>query len=368
VPRSERPGGRNRRVPAGRRPPVTVEGSHEFGNSLLRDSSVIGPPRTAAAAQLPRAVATPERPAPHLRNLTPPKVGAPKAAITAYQEQVALRAPYALHAVGGRNDDGSWDFGCRAMSLLGALRCDLKPDSMAKLPTPRRPTTDPTVFTPRRLPKVCGQQKSRVQMDELPFWQPLPHGSVAWYDSFNRRNRIEGIFGNVKNDASQNVTRGRFRVMGMARVSLMTLFIVMAANLRLAQTFRARQEKVAADAAREVAGHVRQRRQPRMHTRLRAEMGAASPRTRNSPPSATPAPPDHPVRSRPLPASHHLTALPQHHLATWPARKRAPGRAACPRSTPKRCDRRHRRPLRRLDLRERPRRTHYWVRRGLSGR
>ena len=210
----------------------------------------------------------------HLRNLTPPKVGAPKSAITAYQEQVALRAPYALHAVGGRHDDGSWDFGCRAMSALGALRCDLKPASMAKLPTPRRPTTDPTVFTPRRLPKICGQQKSRVQMNELPFWQPLPYGSVAWYDSFNRRNRIEGIFGNVKNDASQNVTRGRFRVMGTARVSLMTLFIVMAANLRLAQTFRARQEKVAADAAREAAGHVRQRRQPRMHTRLRTEMGA----------------------------------------------------------------------------------------------
>jgi hypothetical protein len=52
--------------------------------------------------------------------------------------------------------------------------------------------------------------------------------------------------------------------MGLARVSLMTLFIVMAANLRLAQRFRARQ----------AAGHVRQRRQPRLHTRLRAEMGA----------------------------------------------------------------------------------------------
>jgi hypothetical protein len=70
-------------------------------------------------------------------------------------------------------------------------------------------------------------------MTELPFWQPLPYGSAAWYDSFNRRNRIEGIFGNVKNDAAQNVTRGRFRVMGLAKVSLMTLFITMAANLRL---------------------------------------------------------------------------------------------------------------------------------------
>ncbi|MGY1884841.1 hypothetical protein ACI799_06010 [Blastococcus sp. SYSU DS0753] len=210
----------------------------------------------------------------HLRDLTPPKIGSPRSAITAYQEQVALRAPYALHAVGGRRDDGSWDFGCRAMSLLGSLRCDLKPQSMLKPPTVRRPTTDPTVFTPRRKPAICGQQKSRVQMTELPFWQPTAHGSAQWWDSFNRRNRIEGIFGNVKNDAAQNVTRGRFRVMGLAKVSLMTLFIVMAANLRLTQTFQARQEKAAAGAAREAAGHVRQRRQPRFHNRLRTEMSA----------------------------------------------------------------------------------------------
>src|SRR3712207_1143672 len=102
-------------------------------------------------------------------------------------------------------------------------------------------------------------------MTELPFWQPLPHGSAAWYDSINGRNRIEGIFGNVKNDAAQNLTRGRFRVMGLARTSLMSLFIVMAANLRLMQTFTARQQKAADTAARAAAGHIpapRQRRQP----------------------------------------------------------------------------------------------------------
>ena len=77
-----------------------------------------------------------------------------------------------------------------------------------------------------------------MRLHELPFWQPLPHGSAAWYDSSNRQNRIEGIFGNVRDDASRNHSRGRVRVMCLA------------------------------------AGHVRQRRQLRMHTRLRAEMGA----------------------------------------------------------------------------------------------
>jgi hypothetical protein len=191
------------------------------------------------------------------------------------------------------------------------------------------------VFTPRRLPKICGQQKSRVQMDELPFWQPLPHRSVAWYDSFNRRNRIERTFGNVKNDAAQNVTRGRFRVMGVARLSLMTLFIVMAANLRLAQTFLARQEKFAADAAREAAGHVRQRRQPRMHNRLRAEMGAriTAQKELAAVGDARAAGPPGPQPTAPGAAPPHRT--PPAHLTPRPARKRPPGRATCPRSAPR---------------------------------
>ncbi|MET0764600.1 MAG: hypothetical protein ABWY29_07015 [Blastococcus sp.] len=84
----------------------------------------------------------------HLRDPTPPKIGSTKAAVTAYQQQVAQRAPYALHAIGGRQDDGSWDFGCKAMHLLGSLRCDLKPNSMRKPATPRRPTTEPDHFHP----------------------------------------------------------------------------------------------------------------------------------------------------------------------------------------------------------------------------
>jgi hypothetical protein len=48
--------------------------------------------------------------------------------------------------------------------------------------------------------------------------------------------------------AAQNLTRGRFRIVGRARISLMTQSI-MAANLRLTQTFRARQEVAAAGGA-----------------------------------------------------------------------------------------------------------------------
>lgn len=211
----------------------------------------------------------------HLRNIAPPPIAASRADIDTYQQLIAQRRLYALHPVGGRNDDGSWDFGCRAMALLGQLRCDLKPDSLA-LPY-SKPTTSPAVFTPAngRLPKVCGQQKSRIHREELPFWQPDLYGSADWYASYNRRNRVEGVFGNVKNDAAQDLTRGNIRVMGLAKTSLLTLVTVMAANLRLLDRWRERQAR----AARGEDQLAKVPRKPRRRTRLlqatRARVAAA---------------------------------------------------------------------------------------------
>jgi hypothetical protein len=152
-----------------------------------------------------------------------------------------------------------------------------------------------------------------VQTTELPFWQPLPHGSAAWYDSFNQRNRIEGIFGSVKNDASQNLTRGRFRVMGLARVSLMTLFIVMAANLRLAQTFRARQEQEAAVAARQAPATSGSAASRACTPGCARRWVRASPSSGSSPPRAMPARPGHRAGSRRAPGAAPLPPSPHHH-------------------------------------------------------
>jgi len=102
--------------------------------------------------------------------------------------------------------------------------------------------------------------------------EPLQHGTAEWCDDDNRRNRVEGIFGNLKNDASRNQTRGRFRVMGLAKVSLMALFVVMAANLRLTETFERRQADKAQDATDLAAGKTRRTRTPRHHKRLQAEL------------------------------------------------------------------------------------------------
>ncbi|GEO28283.1 hypothetical protein TAE01_00930 [Terrabacter aerolatus] len=259
----------------------------ELGFTSVHDLTVhqLGPARrgtpkpTSGALVIDGQPYSPRLPA-HLRTLTPPPIGADRATIAAYQASIAQRAIYALHAVGGRNEDGSWDFGCRAMALLGQLRCDLKPRSLT-LPL-TKPTTTPTVFTPPagRTPKVCGQEKSRISRDELPYWQPDLYGSKAWYDSFNRRNRIEGIFGNLKNDATQNITRGNFRVMGLAKTAFMTMVAVMAVNLRLLDAWQLRRDAQArAGAGDELTRPAPRARRPRRRTLLieatRARVAAA---------------------------------------------------------------------------------------------
>jgi hypothetical protein len=84
------------------------------------------------------------------------------------------------------------------------------------------------------------------------------------------RHRQGVRVGNSKNDAAQNITRGRIRVMGLAKVSIMCLLSVGATNLRLTDTHTQRHERLAA------AGPAVpiQRRQPRWRTQLRTEQGA----------------------------------------------------------------------------------------------
>lgn len=223
----------------------------------------------------------------HLRRLPFPKPGWTRQQIQDYIDQAEKRRPWMLTPHGERRADGSWRFGCPAMTLLGKVRCGYKPDSLAAAPTATRPTADPALFHPRKLdPKlhaICLQQTATVPAADLPFWQPTPFGTRDWWNSWNRRNRVEGLFGNIKNDAAQNLTRGRIRVMGLAKTSFMVLFVAMAANLRLADTFAEREAagtpaaEPAPRAGKAGAGKasgtsVKKKRTPPFRTQLREEM------------------------------------------------------------------------------------------------
>lgn len=153
------------------------------------------------------------------------------------------------------DDDGHFRIECPASA--GVPRCPHKPASMRRSPS-RLPTVIPnptaspnsngggSVSVPvaigpaPTLPKVCAQRTLTVSLADLPLTQKHYWGSADWYRSFNRRNRVEGWFGNIKNEATEHMLRGNTRVMGIAKVSMLIAAQAVAANLRLIDSFDVR--------------------------------------------------------------------------------------------------------------------------------
>lgn len=166
--------------------------------------------------------------------ITPPRIpGATRAEIDAWGRQVAARRPYAIkiRSIGA---DGAFGMSCPAARDFTAARCSRKPDSVLL------PATIPTFAPPQTVnpPKICAQQKLRVEAEDLPLWQPYPYGSPEWWASMGRRARVEGSFGCLKDEATQDISRGRIRVMGRAKTALMAVFLAAAVNIRLARKLR----------------------------------------------------------------------------------------------------------------------------------
>jgi ribosomal protein S18 acetylase RimI-like enzyme len=170
-----------------------------------------------------------------LRNLTPPPVGASIADIIAYQQQVAKRSQYALVAHGRRRPTGDADYRCPAAA--GKLRCGLVSASL------QLPLSVPTALTPPKTARkgsVCAQATKRFAASDIPLAQRDLFGSREWYQSWNRRNRVEGFFGNLKDEARESIRRGIVRVRTKEKVGFWLAFAVAAANVRLVAAFRRR--------------------------------------------------------------------------------------------------------------------------------
>jgi hypothetical protein len=187
-----------------------------------------------------------------------------RAALAAY---VLQRKPYRLRVNGSRRqDDGSLNLYCPASNQAKAsISCANKPSSLKGSPTRIQIGTALPIITQQPSPAICSQTTVTIPFDEVPFWQPHIPGSPEHQWSYNRRSIVESAFSRIKDEASQSLRRGTYRVMGKAKVSLAVLFNAMASNIVEVKRWRARQAGLyLVDPYK-----AKKSRTPRRHTRAR---------------------------------------------------------------------------------------------------
>ena len=170
---------------------------------------------------------------------------------------ITRRQQWAFRRVAGPDDTGKERYECPARA--GTVRCPLHKPSMTQ------PLHLPKALNPpsQAPPPCCTQRTITVPGDIDPksrqrhYW-----GSRDWIRSFRRRSRVEGWFGNLKNDSTEALNRGAFRVMGIAKTSLMLAIYAATTNLRLLRHWTTRQEPPPKPAGPASASSVRSRRHP----------------------------------------------------------------------------------------------------------
>jgi len=157
-------------------------------------------------------------------------------ALEQFASDIDRREQWALRRVAGPDLTGKERYECPARA--GKLRCPLQPTSLAL------PLATPTVLNPPDAdvaPTCCRQRTITVPGDvdtkarQRHYW-----GSPNWIKAYNRRSRVEGWFGNIKNDNTEGLGRGSFRVMGICKTSLMIAVFAAATNLRLLRAWARR--------------------------------------------------------------------------------------------------------------------------------
>ena len=160
-----------------------------------------------------------------LRHLIPPPVNGSVEEKIAYQNKIKVRSKYALVRHGKALPNGAQDYVCPAHA--GKIAC------------PLANIVNPLVVQVQNHPKkaargsVCAKKYTRFHANETPLNQKDLYGSFEWSMSMTRRNLVEGFFGNLKNEATENLKRGSIRVRGLMKTGIMVLFSVAATNMRL---------------------------------------------------------------------------------------------------------------------------------------
>jgi hypothetical protein len=139
---------------------------------------------------------------------------------------------------------------------MGKIRCPLRPASMT-LDRDR-----PQILQPPEHPQACcAQQTITVPPDVLAKTaQKHDYPSAAWRRSYARRTGAERGFATAKDPASNDISRGWCRLMGLAPLTLFLTTLLIVRNQRILAAWNTRQEENQRRAAAGLPPKTRKRR------------------------------------------------------------------------------------------------------------
>jgi hypothetical protein len=171
-----------------------------------------------------------------------------------HDRHTAELARYKLGRLTADDQDGYHRVACPAVT--GKIRCPLRPSSM---------TLDrgrPEILTPPQNPQACCAQQTITVPPEVNAKTRQKHDypSAAWRRSYARRTGAERGFATAKDPASNDISRGWCRLMGLAPLMLFTTALLVVRNQRILAAWNARQQDNARRAAAGLPPKTRKRR------------------------------------------------------------------------------------------------------------
>ena len=168
--------------------------------------------------------------------------------------KTAELARYKLGRLTSDDQDGYHRVQCPA--AIGKIRCPLRPASMT-LDRDR-----PEILQPPDHPQACcTQQTITVPPDVLARTaQKHDYPSAAWRRSYARRTGAERGFATAKDPASNDISRGWCRLMGLAPLTLFVTTLLIVRNQRILHAWNTRQEETQRRAAAGLPPKTRKRR------------------------------------------------------------------------------------------------------------
>jgi len=189
-----------------------------------------------------------------LPGLTPLARDATPGQAATHDQQSAELARHKLGKITADDADGYHRVTCPAAT--GKIRCPLRPGSMA-LDRQR-----PEILTPPEHPPACCTQQTITVPPDVAAKTRQKHDypSAAHRKSYARRTGAERTFSTAKDPASNNIARGRTRLMGLAPVMLWLACLLTIRNQRILNAWNARQEDNARRAGAGLPPRTRRRR------------------------------------------------------------------------------------------------------------